>query len=91
MIHLPTYMPPKKLMRSDNPIKYAYKFSMDKPPADKPSKKGLRYRIGPLRNHGFLWYSAISFLYGSSVQGRSSLKNAVGTANKAEKNQMRGM
>ena len=38
------------------PIEHDYKFSLDKPPADTPSKTSLRNQIGPGRYDGFLRY-----------------------------------
>ena len=46
--------PLKKLKKPDRPIKHPHKASMDKYPADTPSKKSLRNQRGPGRHHGFL-------------------------------------
>ena len=48
--------PPKDAYETRLAHKLPNKISMDKPPADTPSKKSLRNQIGPERYHGFLRY-----------------------------------
>ena len=53
----PQIAPPKNFRKPNRPIKHTYKFLLDKPPADMPSKKSLQNQIGLGCHHGFLRYS----------------------------------